>query len=250
MARDIPAVAIAIIVVCATSAAVASASAQPTAPATGNPGVPAAEQEPPRYVPPMRGAPRGRVGGASRGGGASNVAALQRIDVIAPDHVGLTRREQPTLYWFSKNRFAAPIVFTLIADDAEKPLIESKMPGPREPGIHAVSLAGGPVRLVPRREYEWSISILGPGGDRSSDIVASGLLKLDTSAPVPPADAPALDAARIDARNGRFYDAIDDLSRALDGAAFADATALRFARAALLDQVGLNDAAAYDRSRR
>ena len=47
------------------------------------------------YHPPLRGAPAGRIGGASRGGAPG--VALPALEVLAPDHVGLTAREQPTL---------------------------------------------------------------------------------------------------------------------------------------------------------
>jgi len=248
MPRDAWAIVLATLVL-ATSDMPACAGAQPAA-QSGLSGAAAAtaETDLPSYVPPMRGAPRGRIGGASRGAGG-NAASMEEIDVIAPDHVGLTRREQPTLYWFSKGRVPTAAVFTLIPTDTEKPLVERVMPGPQGPGIHAVPLAGSPVRLAPGREYEWSISVPDPGEDRSRDIVASGILKRDASGSAPPENVSAVDAARIDARSGRFYDAIEDISRALAGGATgADAAALRHARAALLDQVGLDAAAAFDRA--
>src|SRR5271168_697816 len=51
----------------------------------------------PHYVPPMRGAPGGRTGGGSRGIKGSDLT----IAVLAPDHVGLTAEDQPTLYWYA-----------------------------------------------------------------------------------------------------------------------------------------------------
>ena len=50
----------------------------------------------PVYRPPLRGAPRGRVGGGSRGTGRESFV----LSVLAPDHTGLTTSEQPSLYWF------------------------------------------------------------------------------------------------------------------------------------------------------
>src|SRR4051794_27821202 len=40
----------------------------------------------PVYQPPMRGAPSGRVGGGTRGA----AGGMPTLDVLAPDHVGLT----------------------------------------------------------------------------------------------------------------------------------------------------------------
>ena len=56
----------------------------------------AAADDLPVYKPPQRGAPGGRVGGSSRGIGDR----LLTLSVLAPDHTGLTVREQPSLYWY------------------------------------------------------------------------------------------------------------------------------------------------------
>src|SRR5512134_1193228 len=53
----------------------------------------------PVYKPPLRGAPRGRIGGGTRGTGLDSLA----LSVLAPDHSGLTIREQPSLYWIISN---------------------------------------------------------------------------------------------------------------------------------------------------
>lgn len=58
----------------------------------------------PVYEPPLRGAPASRVGGASRSLNSIGVA----LNVLAPDHTGLTVREQPTFYWHLSDLTAAP----------------------------------------------------------------------------------------------------------------------------------------------
>ena len=65
-----------------------SPAAQSTAPA---PGAPA-----PVYKPPPRGAPGGRMGGGTRG-----ISGAAVVSILAPDHVGLTMQEQPSLHWFA-----------------------------------------------------------------------------------------------------------------------------------------------------
>src|SRR5437867_13335867 len=50
----------------------------------------------PVYKPPLRGAPGGRVGGGTRGTQERDIFVLS---VLAPDHTGLTTREQPSLFW-------------------------------------------------------------------------------------------------------------------------------------------------------
>src|SRR5262249_9720599 len=52
----------------------------------------------PVYKPPLRGAPGGRVGGGTRGSGS--VRDVFILSALAPDHMGLTVAEQPSLYWF------------------------------------------------------------------------------------------------------------------------------------------------------
>jgi hypothetical protein len=47
------------------------------------------------YVPPEIGFPARRMGGGTRGMG--RLASLQ---ILAPDHLGDTTSEQPTLYWY------------------------------------------------------------------------------------------------------------------------------------------------------
>ena len=59
----------------------------------------AADANVPVYNPPSRGAPGGRIGGGTRGGG-QNVFVLS---VLAPDHSAFTTSEQPSLYWFISN---------------------------------------------------------------------------------------------------------------------------------------------------
>ena len=57
----------------------------------------AAKAAPPMvYVPPNRGAPRTRVGGATRG----SEPQAATIEVIAPESVGLTLTGDPVLYWY------------------------------------------------------------------------------------------------------------------------------------------------------
>ena len=59
----------------------------------------------PVYTPPKRGAPGGRIGGATRG--------IQRevflLSVLAPDHSGFTTSEQPSLYWFISSSTSLPV---------------------------------------------------------------------------------------------------------------------------------------------
>jgi hypothetical protein len=170
------------------------------------------------------------------------------LDVLAPDHAGLTTQAQPTLYWFNSRRIDAPAVLTISRADAERPLLEMRLPRPLPAGINAVALTGTPARLDVGAEYEWSVSVVTDAAERSKDIMAGGIIKRvapsETTRALPVA-APA-QAARSYAAAGLWYDAIDVLSQAIAKAP-ADRS-LRQGRSALLEQVGLLDAAAFDRN--
>ena len=195
----------------------------------------------PVYKPPMRGAPATRTGGASRGEQDSGLI----LSVLAPESTGLTRRAQPTLYWYASKGLAAPLEFTLNDDKSIKPLVEAKANAPR-PGIHALRLN---YTLKPDVEYQWAIAAVADSNQRASDIIASGTIQrvqppATLAAQLNGASKPQLPFLYAGA--GFWYDAIATLSEQID-ANPADRD-LREQRAVLLDQVGLTTAAAYERS--
>ena len=76
------------------------------------------------YKPPLRGAPASRIGGGTRSAGEARLV----VDVIAPDHTGLTSVGQPTLYWFASEAVTAPLEFTLLPVNADNPVVERSLP--------------------------------------------------------------------------------------------------------------------------
>jgi hypothetical protein len=197
------------------------------------------------YVPPSRGAVGARTGGGTRGS-----ASAPRIAVLVPDHVGLTTREQPTLAWFLSADTDVPIELTLVADGSVEPVLERRLRGPLRAGIHLVDLAGYAARLEPGTTYDWYVTLVIDPAARDRDVVAGGAIQR-ISVPAELADELAGGEAsyRVLARNGIWYDAIADLSRAIEAAPAASATGsdLRAERAALLEQVGVGAVALYDR---
>ncbi len=195
------------------------------------------------YTPPLRGAPSS----ASRvGGGTRSLAAWSfELIVLAPDHVGLTTRRQPTLYWFVSEPIAHPVEFTVVDPQSLATLLELRLPLPVHPGIHAVDLAAHGVSLEPGVIYQWFVAVVADEGQRSADVVAAG----EIERVAPPAELAAgadvaVQAERFGAA-GFWYEALDGLSRRI--AAQPGDAGLRAQRAALLEQVGLRHAAAYDR---
>jgi hypothetical protein len=197
----------------------------------------------PMYVPPKRGAPASRVGGGTRGTDSNGPS----IVALAPDHTGLTNRAQPTLYWYLSQPAATQLEITIINDESINPLLEKSLPTPKQAGIQSVSLADQGITLKPGVEYRWFVALVPDKSQRSNDIIAGGTImyvKQDAAlgSKLSAAKTPADKAATL-AQEGVWYDAIDTLSTAINK---SGSSALKQQRAALLSQVGLNEAAAAD----
>ncbi|MDX1433394.1 MAG: DUF928 domain-containing protein [Gammaproteobacteria bacterium] len=202
----------------------------------------------PVYKPPLRGATAaGRIGGGTRGKGERAFT----LAVLAPDHTGLTVSAQPTLYWFVSERVTRPVELTLVDDRGSAPVLELALEPPIEPGIHAVRLAEHGVELEPLVPYEWFVALVVDAAQRSNDIVAGAEIQRvsapeDLLARVSAADEGARPG--LYARAGYWYDALDGLSAQIGQSTPSGGP--RAQRAALLEQVGLSTAAAYDRTER
>jgi len=237
--------------VCLTASA---AHAEDAPPAAAPPGAsaeaasaPASSPPAPAYRPPPR--PRS---GNREGGGTRSIADLPSVLALIPDgHVGVTLREQPTLYWWISGDTTARVELSLVdagaAADA-KPVFETAVPAPTTGGIHAFSLAENGVRLEPGRVYKWYVTIVPDPAKRGGDVYSGGGIERIEPAPdlassLAAASGPRRAVALAEA--GVWYDALDAISADAQRDAFA-----RAARASLLEQVGLGDAAAADRSPR
>lgn len=197
-----------------------------------------------KYVPPMRGAPLSRVGGGSRGAGD----ALPMLAALAPDHTGLTVQEQPVLYWYVSKPTTAHFEVTVINDQVVDPLIDKDFEMPVSAGIQRLRLADFGVKLKPNVEYRWFVSLVVDAVERSNDISASGtVMRTEPSAAlqqkIAHADKNALTS--IYAESGLWYDALASISAQIE--ANPGDKALHEQRSELLEQVGLAEAAAFDR---
>ena len=201
--------------------------------------------EKPVYKPPLRGAPAGRIGGGTRGTTERESFSLL---VLAPDHVGYTLEEQPDLYWFISRPSAVRIELTLIDGRSPAPTKEVVLKGAQSAGIQRFSLREHGVRLAEGTDYEWSVAVVPDTESRSADILSGGALRRVAPEAALAARLPALSGtarAAALAEAGIWYDALAVLGRLAD-ASPQDAAARR-ARADLLDQVGLKEAAAFER---
>lgn len=196
------------------------------------------------YKPPLRGAPSRRVGGATRGSGSADFV----LNVLAPDQTGFTTQAQPTLYWYASGPATASVEVTVIAEVAEQPLLSSNLEV-TQGGVQSFNLAKHGVTLKPDTEYEWFVSVVPDATQRSKDLTSGATIQRVAGDPAVLARAAAAgerDLPRIYAEAGLWYDAIDALSRLIES--HPGDTELRAQRAALLEQVHLPGAAAYDRS--
>jgi hypothetical protein len=197
----------------------------------------------PIYVPPRRGAPGGRVGGGTRGVGDERMS----LQVLAPDHVGLTAQEQPILYWYISKLPQYPLEFRIVEGQAVSPILKTQIRLPVQAGIQSLRLADYQVRLLPGKEYGWFIAGVRDPKNRSKDILASGLVQYIVPAGTLQAKLGRIEKnelVKIYAEEGLWYDAIRAISDLIEAA--PNNMDLRKQRASLLEQVGLFEIAAYD----
>lgn len=195
----------------------------------------------PLYRPPSRGAPGGRVGGGTRGDDQ-----VFTLSVLAPDHIGRTFQDQPTLYWYVSKPLSGPIEFTLI-DESETPLVEKTLAPSTRLGIQRLPLSEIGVRLERNKQYQWFLAIVVDPKRRAKDVLAGAMIErhpLPESLAAQASVSDRMSAAHIYAKAGHWYDAIQMLSEQVRETP-QDSTPRRH-RAALLQQVGLQEIAEYD----
>jgi len=217
---------------------------------TENPDVAAAppsqapRPELPRFVPPSRGAPGKRVGGATRGTTASQ---MTRVEVLVPEQTGLTLKAQPILYFYLSEETGGRVDLTLNDETSIEPLLETTLKGPLRKGVNRIRLGDFGLKLRTGVTYEWFVALIIDPERRSSDVLAGGTIQRQ---PLTEELRSTLDAAGAErkpftlASAGIWYDAIDALSERIDAA--PDDLSLRQQRAALLEQVGLAEVARAD----
>ena len=200
------------------------------------------------YQPPMRGAPLTRVGGGTRTAGAALT-----LNVLAPGDTGYTTQEKPTIYWFVSEQVNSPVELTITSNaslqEAATPTFEITLQPPVAKGVHALRLADHGITLKPGVEYQWFVAVVRNPAQRANDTIAGGTIKrVADTAPVEQQLKQTSQAQwpAVYAQAGIWYDAIDQLSKSI--AADRGNRQLHEQRATLLEQVGLREAAAFDRS--
>jgi hypothetical protein len=193
-----------------------------------------------KFRPATTGAPSVRVTGGSRGTGDATIT----LDVLAPDEIGVTTQEQPSLFWFQSKPADAKFELTVLQENKVKPIIQIMVERSTKAGIQRLKLSEHGAKLAPGVEYQWVVALVTDPENRSSDLVASGVIKrveptADLKAKITKATPASL--AGVYAEAGIWYDALSVLSDQID--AQPENKSLREIRSDLLRQVGLKAAA-------
>ena len=190
----------------------------------------------PLYRPPKGSVPGGRLKGSTRGG-----TDLPVLQVLAPNHVGLTRQQHPVLYWYLSKVTKYPVEFTLVDSRAMDPIIETRLRQPSEAGIQQIRLKDFDVSLEPGVPYRWFVTLVVDPFNASRDFIAGAIIeRVDYVESLLIFEE---DPARL-AGAGLWYDAIRKLSELIEKNPNDPFIAMQ--RAALLSQVGLPEIADSD----
>lgn len=199
----------------------------------------------PVYKPRKGSTLRGRVDGGFRGGEEGEPV----IKLLAPaDHVGETMKKSPALYWYISQPTSYPITFTLEDSRRPQPVLEVPLKSPTCSGVQMIRLADYDKSLEEEVQYWWHISLTIDPKSPSKDIHAKAVIER-----IPYTEAIFLGRTCKDPRDvfclyvqsGLWYDAVQVISDLI--AASPKDRVLRLQRAALLEQVGLNDVGDWDR---
>jgi hypothetical protein len=195
------------------------------------------------FVPHDVGAPE-----VTDAGGVRSIAQAPKLLGLAPDSVARSLSPSPTLYWYLSKDTETPVRFTLQTDTPHSaPLLELDLGAPAGPEIYAIALADHGVQLESKRRYDWSLSISSADGASAGESIAQASLEHSPSSELGStleAISPFDQTVRL-ARAGYWYDACDVVSRQIEDG--EQSLPWHRIRARLLDQVGLKEAATFDR---
>src|SRR5437016_9226419 len=104
----------------------------------------------PFYQAPKGAIPGGRLKELGRSGKYFPV-----IQVLAPNHIGMTRHKQPTLYWYLSDLTTYSIEFTLVDSRTISPVVETVLARPTEAGVQQIRLRDYGINLDVDVPYRW-----------------------------------------------------------------------------------------------
>ena len=191
------------------------------------------------YKPLLLDAPRTRVDSTKGTDGEAVV-----LQVLAPEHTGLTLQAQPTLYWYTRTPGTVRLEFTKVGKDGIDPLLEVEAGSDKVAGIQQLDLGDHGISLQPELTYQWSVTQVINEGGQSKKVTTSGIIEwMETGEGMASRIkmSHGVDLANVYASEGIWYDALETLSSMIDKS--PEDQGLVVIRASLLDQVGLQAAA-------
>ncbi|HEY3197303.1 MAG TPA: DUF928 domain-containing protein [Nitrospirales bacterium] len=195
----------------------------------------------PLYNPPKGSAAGGRFSDSSARGNHD----IPTLMVLAPNHIGLTKNRQPTLYWYLSRPTTYSIEFTLVDSREIAPLLEIRLNSPTGAGIHAIRLSDYGISLAPGVPYRWFVTVMRDREPSSRDVVTGAVVeRVDYVEALYLTEAGHGDEVHRYADAGLWYDAIHEICSLIQ--AHPQEQIYRLQRASLLEQVGLSEIANYD----
>lgn len=161
------------------------------------------------------------------------------VFVLAPNHVGHTSQEHPVLYWYLSQATPDPLDVMIAEEGNLEVLLDIRLLPPLQAGIHELRLEDYGISLLPNVAYRWTVRMI--AATISESPTASGAIKR-IQAPAGSANALVYSPEGY-AQKGQWYDALIALANLIQST--PGDTDLLAQRAALLEQVGLTEAAAF-----
>ncbi len=185
------------------------------------------------YTPPSNFKRRvqGNRGAGSRGCLTNETS---KLTLLTPsDHVGLTSKKYPTLYFNLSKQTNRKVVFSLLEPGRPEPIFLKEVDAKQ--GINSVTLPENTPGLKPGKTYHWSVSIVCNSDRPDKDIYAEAEIERVTFnealSQKLKATSTETDRSILLAQNGYWYDALDKAQKSESSANLTGD---------LLSQVGLN----------
>lgn len=194
------------------------------------------------YKPPMgRDLPVNREGIGTRGTKDNKNIYLA---VLVPNHLALTTKSQPSLFWYLSQPVSSRIELTINDEESVEPVLEKSLDKRDKYGIQHIGLSDYNISLKQGVEYQWFVTIVPDPEQRSKDITAMGMLKyIEPSKEIEDklAKARGIEIPATYAEEGLWYDALTALCELINKN--PDDKALCNERIFLLEQIGLRTVA-------
>lgn len=160
------------------------------------------------------------------------------LQILAPDHTGLTLQPQPSLYWHTDKPLAVRFTITAANKPEAKPLLKIDLK--KSIGIQHLDLADHGITLKPDVSYQWSVSQLMDKESKSEAAITSGMIQY-----VKPGEGlenrinrlKGTQQVKVYAIEGIWYDALHTISSMIDES--PKDGRLAAIRQSLLEQAGL-----------